>query len=254
MKGTLLVESRWTKPFWGAIGLYIASIVVWAIISYVLLIMDLQDPVRIVAMLWALTYPITLVIGPVCALVARCAQQWHAYIHALLLPLYATILAIVLAGIVGGYDQLEKYWARGAFWSDPPTHISELKPGVTFEDATEEQLFTNVFFLPDGVTESDINKWDGKSLFFKTTMLPDAVEDFYAHAYAAIGFTPYGGGCASAGCTYSKLDYDLSEQAHFAVLISTEENQTFTQVGIVTCYARVDCWQPEWNQWEKNFK
>jgi hypothetical protein len=216
--------------------------------------MHLEDPVRIVAMLWGLTYPITLVIGLIGALSARYAHQWRVYIHALLIPLYATVLAVVIASIVGGYDQLEKYWARRAFWSDPPTHISKVKPGTAFEDATEEPLFTNVFFLPDGVTKSDITKWDGKSLLFNTTMLPDAVEDFYDHAYAAIGFTPNGGGCASAGCTYSTFDYKLGEQAHFAVLISTEREQTFTQVGIVTCYDLVDCWHLEREQWEKNFK
>jgi hypothetical protein len=102
--------------------------------------MHLEDPVRIVAMLWGLTYPITLVIGLIGALSARYAHQWRVYIHALLIPLYATVLAVVIASIVGGYDQLEKYWARRAFWSDPPTHISKVKPGTAFEDATEEPL------------------------------------------------------------------------------------------------------------------
>lgn len=96
MTRTLLAARDWAKPMWGAIGLYVASLVVWMIVSLVLIEMDLKDPIRPIAMLWSMTYPITLIIGLFAAMIARISGAWTAYFHAFLIPLYVTVFAIVV--------------------------------------------------------------------------------------------------------------------------------------------------------------
>ncbi len=253
MKGTLLVKRGWAKPLWGAIGLYVASIVVWVITSYILLIKDLQDPVRLVAMAWGISYPLTLVIGLVCATAAYFLGRWKAFIHSLLFPLYATVLAVVIAIIAVANVQLVDDWWRTNYQRNPPTQISELQSGTAFAQATEAPAFANVFILPDGVTSSDIMGWDGEKLMFQTIRRSDRVEEFYARTYEIIGFDLTGRYYGWTGGSYRRLTYDISEQAHFTVLVSAEEEQTFTRVGIVTCYDEDDCYDFE-KEWSEDLK
>lgn len=244
------VDRDWSKPLWGAIGLYVVSIVIWVITSFVLIMMDLKDPVRIVATLWGLTYPITLVIGLIGAILARYAQQWRTYIHALLLPLYATVLAVLIAIAAVVNVQLVDNWWRTNYQRNPPTLISELKIGTAFEQATEDPAFANTFILPEGVTPADIRAWDGEKLIFQTSSRRDRVEEFYARTYEMIGFDLTGRYYGWTGGSYRRLTYDLSEQAHFTVLVSAEEGQAFTRVAIVTCQDEDDCYDFE-KAWSK---
>lgn len=232
------------------IAIYLASVILWAIAALILLWADIKDPVRIVATLWGVTYPIILVFSLLLVIVTRLFRWRIAYNISSLIPLFTTLFAVVAAMIVGAYAMAERKWQSNAFWSDPPRQIDELTPGTAFTNITTDSTLAYVFILPDVITKTDIMQWDGQKLIYQTNLQPDAVSVFYKDAYKMIGFTPLlGTGRYNA---YDLFNYKIDADALFYLLISTEQDQPATQVGIVACQDEVTCHHFEMSEWYKS--
>jgi formylglycine-generating enzyme required for sulfatase activity len=243
-------DSFWLAKLTTLLAIYLASVILWGIAVWIMLLADIKDPVRIVATLWGVSYPLTLIIGLVLAIITRFFRWRMAYNISFLMPFFMTLVAIVAATIAGGYAMAERKWESNAFWRDPPRQIEELILGTAFEKVTRDPALAYVFILPEVITKMDIVAWDGQTLIYQTSLQPDAVGVFYRDAYKMIGFEyPLGGGRAGA---YDLFEYEIDEDTLFYVLISTEKHQRATRVGIVTCQDEPECRHFEMSEWYRS--
>ncbi len=200
-------------------------------------------------------YPIIVIPSIICGSIAYTFRHDRISIFSFLFPLGMTVIAIIVIGASDISYQIAERKRINAFWDAPPMKISDLNLEASNDDELfEDATFFNVFILPESVTETAVEEWDGKTLTYHTGESSDEIRKFYSDAYQILGFHVRSSG---GGKGYQSIDYEISEvnflalnNAYFTVRISNDDSQPSTQVRIATCFDISDCWEAERQDWE----